>query len=94
MDTKLRVRLVNAITEYDKRQADKKFYNPYALGLYFKALARLEKYLAAGYDLRVSLLNTFNGRLLDLMLKTCNLPKSTKAETFVGGFEQLPEIED
>ncbi len=90
----LRVKLVNALTAYDIAESKKRFYNPYALALYFQALNRFEAYIARGYDMRVSLLNCFNGRLLDRMLKVCGLPKSTKEECFVGGYPQLPEIDD
>jgi hypothetical protein len=91
--SKLRFKIVQSLTTYDRQQSTKKFYNPYALGLYFQAVERLEKYVTAGYDLRLSLLNCFNGRLLDRMLKVCELPVSTKAECYVGGFRELPELD-
>jgi hypothetical protein len=94
LDEALRWRLLNALTEHDRRESKKKFYNPYALGQYCQALNRLERYVNAGHDLRLSMLNTFNGKLLDKMLNVANLPVSTKDEQWVGGFRQLPELED
>jgi len=76
------------------RQAQTKYYNPYALGLYFQAMDRLDRYVARGDDLRLAMLHCFNGRLLDRLLKSANLPISTKDEAYVGGFDRLPELEE
>lgn len=93
MDQKLRQKLVNALTAHDIRESKKKHHNRYALALYFQALNRLENYIDAGYDVRLSMLNTFNGRLLDKLLKVAELPTSTKAESMVGSYAKLPELD-
>lgn len=89
MSPETRVKLSMALTTYDRKQSTKRFYNPYALGLYLEALARCEELASKGHDLRLCLLNCFNGKLLDALLKSVGLPLHTKAEAFVGGFERL-----
>lgn len=85
--------LSQALTTYDRKQSTKKHHNPYALGLYFQALERCERMSSAGHDLRLCLLNCFNGKLLDYLLKTLKLPLTTKEECFVGGFQTITMIE-
>lgn len=94
MNEQMRLILVNALTAYDIRQSKGKYYNRYALGQYLAALDRVSKYVAMGHDLRLALLNCFNGRLLDKLLRAAKLPVSTKEECYVGGYQQLPELED
>ena len=93
IEPSIRLKLQTVIIKHDQMEAKKRFYNPYALGLYCEALNRLDRYYALGYDLRLCLLNCFNGRLLDKMLKAANLPVSTREECFVGGYQQLPELD-
>jgi hypothetical protein len=88
-----RIKLVNALTEFDIKESKKRYYNPHALGLYFQSLQRCEGFANKGHELRLCLLNCFNGRLLDKLLKKLDLPLHTKEEAFVGGFERLYEDE-
>jgi hypothetical protein len=88
-----RIKLVNALTEYDIKQSKKKFYNVHALPLYFRALQKCVNFANKGHELRLCLLNCFNGQLLDKLLKKMDLPLHTKEEAFVGGFERIYEDE-
>lgn len=89
MSPEMRFKLSMALTTYDRKQSTKKYHNIYALGLYLQALERCEKLADQGHELRLCLLNCFNGRLLDILLKTAGLPLSTKEECMVGGYKQL-----
>jgi len=94
MNEQMRLTLLNVLTAHDIKESKGKRYNPYALGQYFQALDRASRYVAMGHDLRLALLNCFNGRLLDKLLKAAELPVSTKEECYVGGYAQLPELDD
>ena len=77
----LQTRLVHAVTRYDRQQAQRKGYNCYALGQYLAAIECVTE-MAKWPDtnLRLALIAHFNGRLLDVVLKACDLPKSTREE--------------
>jgi hypothetical protein len=85
---RVRAALLSAITAYDQRQARGKFYNPYALPQYADALTRAMAAFNGGLDralepdaaMRSALVSCFTGRLLDVVLKAVNLPKSTDRE--------------
>jgi hypothetical protein len=88
------VKLFNAVTEYDRKQSTKKFYNPYALAHYSRALAHVRAHVAAGADLRTAILNCFLGRLADVCLKALGLEKMSRDEARFGPAVKLPEIEE
>lgn len=69
MDQRLHLKLVSALTDYDRRESKKKWYNPWALGQCFAALERAE---SEGGDIREALERNFSGRLLDKVLKALN----------------------
>ena len=94
VDAKVRLKLDTAIIKYDERQKRGKYYNPYAFAQYCGALQRVERYVDNGADLRLALLNCFQGRLVDALLRAVELPVTTKDECKYGGFERLPEIEE
>ena len=71
--------LAHYITRYDRLQVNKKYYNPYAIGIYLEAAKRV-KDECQNTTLREALLNNFNGRLLSHMLKSCGLADFTKEE--------------
>jgi len=73
-------KLIHCITEYDRKEQSKRSYNPHALPLYMQGVDRVEEALANGADLRSAITNVFTGRLLDRVLKSVDLPKSTDAE--------------
>ena len=76
-----RIKLLSAVTEYDRKQSTKKFYNIYALAQYLMAVDRARDAMADdGLTLRDALISAFNGRLLDVCLKAVGEPTSTKAE--------------
>lgn len=78
MDT--HTKLINALTEWDRRNAKRKGYNPYALPQYFQAVAAAEEDISTGVSLRQALVNHFCGRGLDVCLKAVGLPASTRQE--------------
>ena len=86
---KQRAKITKVFEQYAKRSR-----NAYALGHYCKALANLDFYLANGHDFRLSILNSFLGKLGDRILTICGFEKRTKDEHMVGGFEKLPNIWD
>lgn len=84
--------LLNTLTKHDERERKKKYFNPYAFGHYCKALNNCEQHTKNGACLRDALLNCFNGRLLDKLLKAVNLDAATKEEQ-LGRYNQLPELD-
>jgi len=75
-----RARIVNAFTEYDRKQKGKKGYNPYALSHYCRAIENVEEYLSEGYTLRQAIIKSYLGRLCDRILKELGLPQMTTDE--------------
>ena len=74
------VKLLNAVTEYDRKQSTGKYYNMYALSHYLGACHAAEERIAAGMSVRQALAASFTGRLLDVVLKAVGEVKSTDAE--------------
>ena len=62
-------KLLNAVTEYDRKQSAKKFYNRYALALYCGAVSEAITQMKGGKSVRQAIINCFNGRLMDVCLK-------------------------
>ena len=70
MDKKLlHVKLVNAVTEYDRRQAKKKFYNIHALAMYIGKIQDIEENLNKGMTIENALKQSFCGQLLRFIAK-------------------------
>lgn len=70
MNTKeLHFRLISAATAYDEKQSKKKYYNHYALGIYFQRIDDVCRDIEGGKSIRQALLDGFNDRFLDVMLK-------------------------
>jgi hypothetical protein len=76
----LRYKLINAVTEYDRKQSTRKGYNHYALAQYLMAVENVCNAVNCGTTRREALLDNFNGQLLDVCLKALNMDTSTKAE--------------
>lgn len=76
----IRQTLVHAATEYDRTQLGKRSYNIYALSQYLGAVDRTMAEVDKGTPIRQALLNNFQGRLLDRLLKAVGEPKFTKDE--------------
>lgn len=77
----IRFRLTHALTEYDRKQSKKRFYNPYALGQYLLRLDSVCEDIEQGAEPRQAILAAFNDRLLDVCLRALKLPISTNDET-------------
>lgn len=73
-------KLLHALTEYDRQESKKKFYNMYALPQYLAALHRADQQLTDGKPVRAALVGQFTGRLLDRLLKAAGEPRSTRDE--------------
>lgn len=87
-------KLLHKLTSIDRRAAKRPHHNPYALAHYCRALNNAQRHCDNGADLRVALLNCFNGRLLDHCLKAVGLETSTNEEQHIGGYPKLPELDD
>jgi hypothetical protein len=72
--------LSHVLITYDKRQARGRSYNPYAIAHYCEALQRARALVEAGKAWRAALVECFNGRLLDNLLKAIQEAPSTRAE--------------
>lgn len=72
--------ILTALTEYDRRQSRLKYYNIYALPQYLGGWQSARAKWEAGASLRTALVQSFNGRLLDAVLKAVNMPTSTDQE--------------
>lgn len=88
----IHLKLVSIVTEYDMKQASKRYHNPYALGHYLNAVRKIDTYVSQGHDLRLAIINCFVGRLCDLVLKKMGLNTLSKDED-MGNYQALPEIE-
>lgn len=78
--TKTHLKLSTALIEYDKKESRKKSYNRFAMGIYIQALHEVDEMLDNGIDLRDAILECFNGRLLDYLLKSVDLPLASQVE--------------
>jgi hypothetical protein len=65
----MKQKLVNALTDYDRRQSTRRGYNPHALALYFEALDDVMVAVEQGVDIRKALADSFNDRVLDACLR-------------------------
>lgn len=74
-------KLRHAATAYDKRCcARERMPNIYRLGHIFSRIAECEADIAAGADVRATLCDGFNDRLLDVMLKAAGCERATLDE--------------
>lgn len=80
MDELNRLKILHALTTYDRKQSTRKGHNPYALAHYAGALARVSEGVDKGQDLREAILNWFVGPLADLVLKSVGLAPRTQDE--------------
>lgn len=76
----IQTRLVHSLTRYDRQQEQRRGHNPYALGQYLARVDLVISELANGADLRSTLVRSFSGHLLDVVLKACDLEKATREE--------------
>jgi hypothetical protein len=73
-------KLISAVTQYDRKQATKRGYNNYALGIYFERVDAVCADVEAGADPRAAITAGFSGRLADACLEAVGLDKATDAE--------------
>lgn len=86
-------KLVNAITEYDRKESRKRYYNPHALALSLGRLRDVEEDIRRGASIRNALIAGFCGRMLDALLKAAGEEKSTKEDQRRGTWYYLPASE-
>ena len=65
----MRQKLINALTDYDRKQSTRRGYNHHALALYFEALDEAMIEVDRGQSVEVALRNYFNDRVLEVCLK-------------------------
>jgi hypothetical protein len=76
----LHEKLVHAVVAHDQKQMVKRGYNMYAMPQYLEALKDVEEQVGKGKSIREALLDNFNDRLLDRLLKAVGEPKATLEE--------------
>lgn len=59
----IRMKILNAVTEYDRKQSTKKYYNPYALPQYIGKIDEVIEYVEAGHDLKYAIRKCYLDRL-------------------------------
>jgi hypothetical protein len=74
----LQQQLAHHVTQWDVRQARRRFYNPHALALYIKAADRAADMVADGLPLADALAYCFNDRLLAFLQRRM-LPRPAAA---------------
>jgi hypothetical protein len=82
-----RTALIATLEAYDKKQRDnhirnpkRRYYNVCALGLYKEGLERASNAINCGTTRREAFVESFCGPLLDKVLKTLGMDKSTDQE--------------
>lgn len=76
----IRLKLISAATTYDRKQSKKKFYNPYALGIYFETIDEIMKDIENGFSVRQALIRRLCDRFLSHMLKSMGEKDFTREE--------------
>lgn len=76
-----KMRMFNAVTEWDKKQSTKKGYNVFALGHYARALTNIDELMEdEKLSLREAIIRSFCGRLRDVVLKSVGQLPAEKSE--------------
>ena len=79
INERLRRKMIHAVTEYDKKQQKKQYYNKFALPQYIRGVNDAYQMMPKA-GIRLSLFAIFNNRLLNCVLKSVGEPKVTKEE--------------
>ena len=82
MNDVTRIKMVNALTDYDRKQSVKRGYNPYALGHYFEALEYIGKCVDSGHSLEDAIWDAFTGPLLTVALKAAGIKKDKERRQY------------
>ena len=77
-------RLVGALTEYDRKQSTKRFYNPHALGIYLERCEQVIADIERGASVRDAVMAGFSDRLRDHILRALGESVATKQEAMSG----------
>jgi len=85
-------KLLHTLTEWDRRQQNRKGYNRYALAHYAGALGRVRQRVEAGQPLRESILTEFLGELANKLVRSVGLPAMSKYELKWGCEHRLPPL--
>lgn len=72
--------LIHAVAVYDRRQAKRQSYNPYALGICFERVDRIMADIKHGADPRLAIIAGFSDRLRDHVLRSMGYPIATREE--------------
>ena len=67
---KIKDQLISAATDWDRKQAKKKYYNPNGLGIMFQMVDLVCQDIEQGTPKRQAIMKGFNDRLLSHMLKS------------------------
>jgi len=95
IEPRIRQKILNALTEFDRKASKRAGHNRYALGHYCKALQSVETDLAHGApSLRIAILVNFNDRLLDAVLRAIGEPEFTPQERWTIRTWNVPELCD
>lgn len=65
----LRIKLISAITTYDKKQSKKTSYNPHALALYIAGIDEVVELKNKGISIEKAISDIFSDQLADACLK-------------------------
>jgi len=82
--------MIQLLTAYDRKQSTKRNYNIYGIGHYFGGVETVQKHCDNGAPLRLAILNVFQDRLCDHVLKGMGLDKMTIDEARWCDFQRLP----
>jgi hypothetical protein len=77
---RIRLRLIQAVTDYDRKESTKRGWSMYALGHYFRAIRQVADEMEAGTAPRKALVANLTGRLLDTCLKVIGESPATREE--------------
>lgn len=72
--------LLHTLTDYDRKQSTKRGYNHYALAIYMGALERVKEDVRSGRSLRQAIVDNFNDRLRDVLLRAVGEERTTDRE--------------
>jgi hypothetical protein len=86
--SEIKIKLLHAVTEYDRRESKKSSYNRYALPQYIARINEIDADIQNGADIRKAIVAGFSGRLADRCLKAAGLPKTSDDEQRGGWFYQ------
>ncbi len=94
MTPQIHIKLLNALTAFDRKEAKKKHYNRYALAQYCAALQSAQVDMDCGATLRESLLVNFIGHLLSALLRAVGEPDFTRDEMHFERTWIVPEVDE